>query len=118
MISWQLSNWQLRIDSTERLRRISCAFRGCDEREFKEESQGQFCSDCESPCDRALYNHIKVKRNEVIQEVALVEEEYIWDVYKAALAVQERQGIPAAGPAIERRDFEQTLKSIFKFLEP
>ena len=32
--------------------------------------------------------------------------EYEWDIYKEALAVQERCSIPVAGPSVERRVFE------------
>ena len=47
---------------------------------------------------------------DVIQQVALVEDNYVWGVYKEALAVQERRVAPAVGADIDRRAFEATLE--------
>ena len=46
-----------------------------------------------------------------IQDVAFVEEDGdVWDVYKDALAVQERSRVPVVGAAVDRRAFETTLE--------
>ena len=47
---------------------------------------------------------------EEIQNIALVEEDYLWDVYKEALAVQERRRVPVVGAAVDRRAFQTTLE--------
>ena len=59
---------------------------------------------------RALEAHILQKHKLEIQEIAFVEEDYVWDVYQEALAVQERRTVPAVGAAIDRRAFEATLE--------
>ena len=59
---------------------------------------------------RTLRCHILRKHKDDIQNIALVDDEYIWDTYKEALAVQERQGVPAVGPAVDRRAFDTTLE--------
>ena len=33
----------------------------------------------------------------------------IYDIYREALAVQERKNVPAVGPCVDRRAFEATL---------
>ena len=67
-------------------------------------------AEAEAYWDRALQAHILEKHKLQIQEVALVEEDYVWDVYQEALAVQERRTVPAVGAAIDRRAFEATLE--------
>ena len=66
--------------------------------------------EAEAHGDDALEAHIIETHKQEIQEVALVEEEYVWDVYREALAVQERRAVPAVGPAVDRRAFEATLE--------
>ena len=41
-------------------------------------------------------------RKEDIQNITLVEEDYLSDVYKEALAVQERRSVPVVGPGVCR----------------
>ena len=36
-------------------------------------------------------------------------EDKLYDTYREALAVKERQGVPAVGPAVDRRAFDTTL---------
>ena len=36
-------------------------------------------------------------------------EDQIYDTYREALAVKERQGVPSVGPAVDRRAFDTTL---------
>jgi len=99
------------LDTALRLPIVSCAFRGCTYREEcgggNTESLNQWA---DSPCDRRLREHVLNKHGRLIQDVAQVAEEWIWDVYKQALAVQERQTVPAVGAAIDRRAFEHTLQ--------
>ena len=66
--------------------------------------------EAEAQGDGALKVHIMQTHKQEIQEVALVEEEYVWDVYGEALAVQERRAVPAVGPAVDRRAFDATLE--------
>ena len=54
--------------------------------------------------------HILQEHKREIQEVAFVEDNYVWDVFQAALAFQERRAFPAVGAAIDRRAFEATLE--------
>ena len=55
--------------------------------------------------DGALKQHIENAHKDEID----VEEKYVWDVYQQALAVQERQSVPAVGAAVDRRAFDTTL---------
>ena len=64
----------------------------------------------ESPWEQCLRDHVLQQHGVHIQQVADVTEKWIWDVYKQALAVKEREGIPAVGAAIDRRAFENTLQ--------
>jgi len=66
--------------------------------------------DTEAFWDRVLKEHIERMHKVEIQNVALVEENYVWDVYKEALAVQERRRVPVVGAAVDRRAFETTLE--------
>ena len=103
-------NWQEMINSADRLPRICCAFRTCDGFEKADEDEAaQDEKKAEPFWDRVLKAHILRKHKNEIQNIALVEEEYVWDVYKEALAVQERRSVPAVGAAVDRRAFEATL---------
>ena len=70
--------------------------------------------DCEHPWDQELRQHISSVHGSQIQELAeaCIGEElakkHQWDLYKAALSVQERQTIPVAGVSVDRRVFEYT----------
>ena len=58
-----------------------------------------------------LKEHIVRRHKDAIREVALVEEDAdVWDVYKEALAEQERQRVPVVGAAVDRRAFQTTLE--------
>jgi len=99
------------INSADRLPRICCAFRTCDGFEKADEDEAAQDEKEAAPFwDRVLKAHILRKHKNEIQNIALVEEEYVWDVYKEALAVQERRAVPAVGPAVDRRAFEATLE--------
>ena len=57
-----------------------------------------------------LRDHVLEQHGPHICQVADVGDSWIWDVYKEALAVQERQTVPAVGAAIDRRAFEATME--------
>ena len=76
-------NWQATIDSAERLPRACCAFRNC--RDWDKEDE-KFAAQlparpADAYWDRVLRAHIWRQRRVQIQEVALVEEDWVWDVY-------------------------------------
>ncbi|MDA8609317.1 hypothetical protein N9L19_00220 [bacterium] len=60
--------------------------------------------------DRVLKAHSLRVHKEEIQNIALVEEYFVWDVYTAALAVQERRSVPVVGAAVDRRSSQSTLE--------
>ena len=72
--------------------------------------------DCEHPWDQQLRGHVsRVHRDALAGAVALFLGSghppcMTWDVYKAALSVQERRSIPLVGPSTERRAFEYTAR--------
>ena len=118
-------NAQALIDSARFLDRIHCAFRSCtgdfaedfaeDEKEERGIERASASPDddrhAEAFGDRALKAHIVRQHKDKIQDVAFVEEDDdVWDVYKEALAVQERRRVPVVGAAVDRRAFETTLK--------
>jgi len=94
-----------------RLNPVTCAFRGCswhcnvacshDRRETSEH-----------PWDIQLRNHILQEHSgsflHILKEHALdlTDESLQWDLYKQALAVLERRGIPDVGVSVDRRAFE------------
>ena len=104
------------VESGGRLPPVTCAFRNCtwhcnrekwDRKAVWEKYQ-------EHPCDHALREHVLAAHDEELRArvesrvVAARAKEFLYDVYLEALAVKERQGIPAHGPSIERRTFEYT----------
>ena len=117
-------NAQALMDSARSLDRIHCAFRSCtgdfdrdcadDVKKVRDIERASASPDddrhAEYFWDRVLKEHIVRKHNDEIQNVALVEDDYVWDVYKEALAVQERRRVPVVGAAVDRRAFETTLK--------
>ena len=117
-------NAQASIDSAMSLPRIHCPFAKCTastEEAFADDAQAVRKLDRVSGCqdddrhaeafwDRVLEAHINREHKSVIQNVALVEDDFVWDVYKEALAVQERQRVPVVGAAVDRRAFQTTLE--------
>jgi len=118
-------NSQALIDSGMSLPRIHCAFTSCTgsfEEVFKEDEakvralqkeSGSLDEDPHAQAfgDRVLKEHIVRQHKDTIRKVALVEEDAdVWDVYKEALAVQERQRVPVVGAAVDRRAFQTTLE--------
>ena len=101
------------VSSGGRIPPVVCAFRGCSWCVLS----GVSCSlayedDCEHPWDQELRTHISLVHGSMIRKVVkeIMEPERVceceWDIYKEALAVQERSSIPVAGPSVERRVFE------------
>ena len=99
------------LDAAHRLPLVSCAFCDCS---WRAEPGGPIPEGVEnaseSPWEQCLRDHVLQQHGAHIQQVADVTEKWIWDVYKQALAVKEREGIPAVGAAIDRRAFENTLQ--------
>ena len=97
-------NWQEAIDAAVRLPRVHCAFRTCPWPLLVDDevARRKAADEVEAELDGALKVHIMQTHKQEIQEVALVEEWYVWDVYREALAVQERRAVPAVGPAIDQ----------------
>ena len=91
---------------------MSVLWRTCDAdgQEAERVGEERLGEDAESFSDRKLRCHILRKHKHEICKTALVDEEYVWDTYKEALGVQERRRIPAVGPAIDRRAFDQTFE--------
>ena len=121
-------NSQALIDSAMSLHRIHCAFKSCTgsfEEVFKEDEKkvrsiqkksGSLDEDphAEAFWDRVLKEHIVRRHKDAIREVALVEEDAdVWDVYKEALAEQERKRVPVVGAAVDRRAFQTTLEEVY-----
>ena len=99
------------IDSAERLPSVTCAFKGCTGCEQPTQqfvAASRYQNECAS--DRQLRAHIYSKHLDQIGGVADVDEDKLWDVYKQALAVRERQNIPMVGAAVDRRAFEHTIQ--------
>ena len=99
------------LDIADQLPLVSCAFHGCPWRA----ELGQAIPDheqraSESPWDLFLRDHVLQVHGAHIQHVTDVSADEIWDVYKQALAVKERETIPAVGAAIDRRAFECTVQ--------
>ena len=71
----------------------------------------------EHPWDKKLQDHVQASHSNVI--VALVKSKVgesapshdrVWDVYKEAIAVKEREGFPSVGSSVDRRSFEYTME--------
>ena len=101
------------LDSGGNLPAVSCAFLGC--RWCGSESascDAEYYDDCEHPWDQELRHHVITTHGATICGVTApyIEknrmEELMWDLYKEALSVQERQQIPSVGYSVERRTFK------------
>ena len=73
----------------------------------------------EHPLDIELCKHVLDKHGEALRHVTsawmtnsevqrMGEAQFLWDLYKQALAVQERRGFPTVGVSVDRRVFEYT----------
>ena len=102
--------WKALTDSAESLPRVCYASRNCEGHDEKdEETAVQDEAEAEPFWDRVLPSHILRKPENEIQNIAVEDEEHIWDVYKESRAVQERQSFPAVGAAVDRRSFDAVL---------
>ena len=74
----------------------------------------------EHPYDLELREHVLDQHGEALRHVARASEmtdsevqrmgeaQFLWDLYKQALAVQERKGFPTVGVSVDRCAFEYT----------
>lgn len=93
------------------LPQVSCAFRGCGWVQELAEACANEIPDV-SLEELTLREHqLGTKHKLDIMTAAGVEddEDLIYDIYREALAVQERKGVPAVSPAVDRRAFDATL---------
>ena len=89
---------------------MSCAFADCEKFPSVEDADGSEHARVDlDECD--LRAHILHEHKKAIQKAAQVEddEDLIYDIYREALAIQERKRVPAVGPAVDRRAFDATL---------
>ena len=98
-----MADLQAVLDLADRLPLESCAFRGCG---------WTSPADAEAPPGEGLglRDHVLEAHGPLVSSVAGVSEEWRWDVYTQALAVQERLTVPAVGAATDRRAFEANLQ--------
>ena len=103
----QEGNWQ---SSAVLLPRVSCAFRVCTGLKELDEARASEVPGVSFE-DRTLREHILAKHKQAIMNAAGVEDDadLIYDTYREALAVQERNNVQAVGPCVDRRAFEATL---------
>ena len=106
-----------KLDSGERLDVVSCAVHEC----------AWGCRTClhdtayadQHPYDLELRKHVLDQHGEALRLVSsawmtnsevqrMGEAQFLWDLYKQALAVQERKGFPTVGVSVDRRAFEYT----------
>ncbi len=67
----------------------------------------------ESLCDQLFRKHVLEHHWATVRKVADVfSADLVWDVYKEALSVQERQVVPCVGASIDRRSFEAICKAM------
>ena len=102
------------VDSGARLPPVSCAFRKCGWKGGGETTDKCYRDDCEHPWDQQLREHVLAEhRGELLEDAASLEDyrsagDILWDLYKAALSIKERQQIPIVGPSVDHRAFEHT----------
>ena len=104
--------WLKTIKTGGQLAPVSCAFVNCNWHGGKSFSEKALREDPEHPWDQQLRQHvwsmhanvIESMGDSVFKKAATVSQ--IWDVYKLALSVKEQNGIPIAGPSVDRRVFQ------------
>ena len=102
----------LDVASGGRLPPVSCAFKGCMWHGGGRVNVVSRQDDAEHPWDQELRGHILETHGEEIQRLAstILEMKALrgmeWDLYKEALAVKERLGVPIVGPSVDRRAME------------
>ena len=99
----------LRVSGGGHLPPVSCAFAEC------QWHGGRFCEEQafrdypEHPWDQELRTHVLDAHADGIAEAGkgieaeMTTEHVLWDVYREAIAVIERRGIPVVGPSVDRR---------------
>lgn len=98
------------IDQCQRLPPVSCAFKGCDwNGAWSENISNDTTKASESPYDRQLRDHVLNTHIHQIKDALNFQHGDLWDVYKQAISVKERENVPVVGPAIDRRSIDHTL---------
>ena len=99
-----------------RLAPVSCAFQGCcwqGGTSFNDESAQD---DTEHPWDQQLRKHILDTHGGTLQRLGVADLGHAemhrlkWDLYKQAIAVLERRGVPSIGTSIDRRTMEHLVQ--------
>ena len=99
------------LNSGNRLPPVSCAFKHCSWNVSGIIAEAtDVRASIEHPWDRHLRKHVLDHHREELHRAIEDTEADAWDVYKQALAIQERRCIPATGVSIDRRVFEYTLQ--------
>ena len=63
----------------------------------------------DSAYDRLLLDHVFQNHRNQIKAALEWHDGDVWDVYKQAIAVREREKVPTVGPAVDRRSVNHTL---------
>jgi hypothetical protein len=112
----------LDLQSGGRLPPVSCAFKGCTWCGGGSFPAQDLMVEPEHPWDQKLRRHVLAAHGDEIKQHAakiltedIVDDELVWgklvwDLYKQALAVLERRGVPAVGPSVDRRTFEHVVQ--------
>ena len=97
------------IDQCEQLPPVSCAFKGCTWLcDWSEAISNDAVNASESAYDRQLRDHVLNIHRHQIKHALESHGADLWDVYKQAIAVKEREKVPTVGPAIDRRSVNHT----------
>ena len=92
-----------------RLPGVSCSFRGCTWWGGGLVEEEACRDDPEHPWDQELREHVLTQHTDAVSAVVgellapLDLEDKRWDLYKEAIAVLERRGVPVVGPSVDRR---------------
>ena len=96
---------------------VSCAFQDCTWCVLPGTEAWRSNRDhCEHPWDVLLREHVLEQHGEIMLGLvnqgmaAFLPRDKLWDVYKAALSIQERRGVPIVGASVDRRVFEYTRR--------
>ena len=98
------------IDRCDKLQPVSCALKGCTWLcEWSESVSNDAMDASDSAYDRLLLDHVFQNHRDQIKAALEWHDGDVWDVYKQAIAVREREKVPTVGPAIDRRSVNHTL---------
>ena len=104
------------VSEAGRLPPVSCAFSGCAWTGGGTVTECARRDDSEHPWDQELREHVLKEHNNHFLELDTngFEDDEIqarrWDLYKEAVAVVERNGIPVVGPSVDRRANEHLVQ--------